>query len=102
MTRHAEAIKELRARLDRLEARNGGPPLAEPPDPWVPDPDVQEEFSIGPMGLWRWDHDPKMTALGWPPPIYVRKRKFRSRRKLDAFKAELTRRSIRDRKEATS
>jgi hypothetical protein len=39
-----------------------------------------------------------MAALGWPPPVYIRKRKYRSRKKLEGFKAALVRRSIRDRK----
>jgi hypothetical protein len=95
------AIKLLKERLDSLEARighNGGPPLDDPPDSLVPDVTVQEEFGVGPMGIHRWDADPEMAAIGWPPPVYIRKRKYRSRRKLEAFKAALVRRSIRDRK----
>jgi hypothetical protein len=74
-----------------------GGPLDDPPDSLVPDAVVQEEFGVGPMGLHRWDADAEMAALGWPPPVYIRKRKYRSRKKLETFKAAPVRRSIRDR-----
>jgi hypothetical protein len=101
MTRQSAAFKQLQERVEAIEARvghNGGPPLDDPPDSLVPDVTVQEEFGVGPMGIHRWDADPEMAAIGWPPPVYIRKRKYRSRRKLEAFKAALVRRSIRDRK----
>jgi hypothetical protein len=101
MTRQATAaIKDLQERVTAIETRighNGGPPLNEPPDSLVPDPVVGAEFGVGPMGLNRWDSDATMAELGWPPPIYIRKRKYRSRRKLEAFKEAMLRRSIRDR-----
>jgi hypothetical protein len=69
------------------------------PDVLVPDAEVRREFGgITSMGLWRWDNDKQMAALGWPPPLVLRGRKYRSRRKLEAFKAALVRRSLRDRK----
>jgi hypothetical protein len=52
----------------------------------VPDPEVRREFGVTEMTLWRWDGDP---ALGFPPPIRIRKRKFRSRRALDEFKQRM-------------
>jgi predicted DNA-binding transcriptional regulator AlpA len=55
-------------------------------DELVPDPEVCREFSITSMTLYRWDHDPE---LGFPPPVRIRKRKFRSRRALEAFKARM-------------
>jgi hypothetical protein len=57
-----------------------------PPDEFVPDPDVCREFNVTPMTLWRWDRDPK---LGFPPPLQIRRRNFRSRRQLDQFKQTL-------------
>jgi hypothetical protein len=97
MTRQTiTAIKRLQERVEAIEARighNGGPPLDDPPDSLVPDPVVEEEFGVGPMTIHRWDQDEKMAALGWPPPTYIRKRKYRSRKKLETFKAALVRRS---------
>jgi len=103
-SRTATAIKQLQARVEAIEARighNGRPPLDDLPDSLVPDVTVQEEFSIGAMGLYRWDHDPAMADLGWPSPIFIRKRKYRSRKKLEAFKTALVAQSIRDRMRPT-
>jgi hypothetical protein len=47
------------------------------PDELVPDPQVSKELSVTLMTIWRWDRDPEMVALGWPPPVYIRKRKYR-------------------------
>jgi hypothetical protein len=66
-------------------------------DELVPDPQVIRELGITAMSLWRWDRDASLIALGWPAPIYIRKRKFRSRRALELFKVALTRRAIEQR-----
>jgi hypothetical protein len=63
-------------------------------DELVPDPQVIRELGISAMSLWRWDRDPMLIAAGWPPPIRIRNRKFRSRRALEAFKAAMSRRAI--------
>jgi hypothetical protein len=57
----------------------------------VPDSEVLREFGISTMTLWRWDQD---LALGFPPPIRIRKRKFRSRNRLNEFKVLLLRNAI--------
>ena len=57
-------------------------------DELVPDPLVAQEFNITLMTLWRWTKDPE---LGFPPPVKIRKRNFRSRKKLDTFKQRLMR-----------
>jgi hypothetical protein len=57
----------------------------------VPDPQVCREFQITSMTLWRWDHDPE---LEFPPPIGIRKRKFRRRSALEIFKRQLVRNAI--------
>jgi len=59
---------------------------ADSPDEFVPDPQVLAEFGITAMTAWRWDHDPELAELGWPPPIKIRSRNFRSRRHLERFK----------------
>jgi hypothetical protein len=53
-------------------------------DELVPDPQVQREFGIDAMTLYRWTNDP---ALGFPTKIQIRGRNFRSRKQLEAFKA---------------
>ncbi len=62
-----------------------------PKDEFVPDTQVIKEFGIATMTLWRWDRDPK---LGFPPPITIRLRKFRSRLALEEFKARMQRLAI--------
>jgi hypothetical protein len=61
------------------------------PDKLVPDPVVQKEFGIGPMGLWRWDQDPR---VGFPPRIKIGPRNYRSRRAIEEFKARLLRKAV--------
>jgi hypothetical protein len=63
----------------------------------VPDPQVCREFGVTAMTVWRWDHDPE---LNFPPPIRIRRRKFRHRRALEDFKRQLVRNAIARRKVA--
>jgi hypothetical protein len=67
---------------------------SEAPDEFVPDSQVVREFGITSMSLWRWDEDPALQRMGWPPAVYIRRRKFRSRRALEEFKAQMIRRAI--------
>ena len=69
---------------------------------WVPEPEVCVEFNIAPMTAWRWDHNAKMIAMGWPPYIKINRRKFRSRTALDAFKARLVAAAISERQKLTA
>ena len=66
-------------------------------DTLVPDPQVQKEFGVTAMSIWRWDRDPELIELGWPPPIRIRFRKFRSRNALENFKRVMARRAIEQR-----
>jgi hypothetical protein len=66
-------------------------------DTFVPDPLVQKEFGVTAMSIWRWDRDPDLIKLGWPPPIRIRSRKFRSRIALENFKRVMARRAIEQR-----
>src|SRR5262245_7968798 len=62
------------------------------PDTFVPDAQVRAEFgNITAMTLFRWDHNPE---LGFPPPIDIAGRKYRSRRMLEAFKQRALRTAI--------
>jgi hypothetical protein len=65
---------------------------------FVPDPQVIREFGITAMSLWRWDRDPVLKQMGWPAPVRIRKRKFRPRRALEAFKATMFRHAVEARK----
>lgn len=68
-------------------------------DTLVPDPQVRAELAISPMTLRRWDDDPEMTEIGWPPIIRMvpQGRKYRSRRLLENFKANLLKRAVEQR-----
>ena len=66
-------------------------------DELVPDPRIARELNISLMTIWRWDHDPELAALGWPAPVYIRKLKYRGRKKFEKFKALLLRRAIKAR-----
>jgi hypothetical protein len=63
-------------------------------DELVPDPQAAKELNISLMTVWRWDRDPQLAALGWPPPVYIRKRKYRGRKLLEQFKGAVLRRAI--------
>jgi hypothetical protein len=66
-------------------------------DELVPDPQAAKELNISLMTVWRWDRDLELAALGWPPPVYIRKRKYRGRKKLEKFKSALLRRAVKAR-----
>ena len=70
------------------------PDQSSEPDELVPDPKVCREFNVSAMTLWRWDRDPQLAQLGWPAPIEIRRRKFRSRKQLEAFKARMLRNAL--------
>jgi len=87
-------ISEVLERLAALEAKfakighNGGPPLDdddEPPQPQpelIPDRLVAERYDVVVRTLERWDATPE---LGFPPPIRVRRRRFRAVDQLNAW-----------------
>jgi hypothetical protein len=60
-------------------------------DVFVPDAIVRAELGISQMTQWRWDRDPALAALGWPPPVRAPggRTKHRSRRQLEQFKANM-------------
>jgi hypothetical protein len=70
----------------------------EPPDQFVPDPQVVVELGVSLMTIWRYDKSPEMAALGWPAKIQINKRNFRSRIQLEQFKASMLRRAMAKRK----
>ena len=70
-------------------------------DTFVPDRQVRAELAVSHMTLARWDRDPAMVELGWPPPVRLGGgdvgRKHRYRRQLEIFKTNLVRRAIAER-----
>jgi hypothetical protein len=60
-------------------------------DVFVPDAIVRAELNISQMTQWRWDRNPALAALGWPPPVRAPggRTKHRSRRQLEQFKANM-------------
>jgi hypothetical protein len=71
---------------------------AETPIILVPDPQVQTEFGGKTRQcLSRWDNDPKMAELGWPPPVFLRGKKHRARHLLEIFKTKLIADALRHR-----
>ena len=70
-------------------------------DSLVPDTLVAVELGVSTMTVWRWDNEDAdadaVAALGWPPPVVYRRRKFRSRQALEAFKKNLLDRAVKER-----
>jgi hypothetical protein len=60
--------------------------MTEKVDELVPGPQVEREFGVTSMTIWRWDRDSK---LGFPPAIRINGRTYRSRQMLEAFKQRL-------------
>ena len=63
------------------------------PDTFVPDSLVRAELDVSTMTLHRWDNDPRLAAIGWPPAMKAPggRTKKRSRKQLEQFKANLMR-----------
>jgi len=64
-------------------------------DTFVPEARVREEFDVTAMTLHRWDNDP---LLGFPSPITIRGRKYRSRKQLQEFKERQIKLAVANRK----
>lgn len=63
-------------------------------DSFVPEREVLAEFSISEMTMHRWDKD---GSLNFPPVIWIRNRKYRSRKQLQAFKQRMMEEGIANR-----
>jgi hypothetical protein len=67
-------------------------------DQLVPDSQARAELGgISVMTAWRYDRDEKMLKLGWPFPIKIGKRNFRSRKAIESFKAAVQEDAVRRR-----
>ena len=67
------------------------PQQDEKPDELVPDRVVQRELNKSRWSLIRYENDPDM---GFPPCIYIKAKKHRSRKALEAFKQRLVEESL--------
>ena len=56
------------------------------PDTLVPSPQVEREFGVSSMSIWRWQRNEK---LGFPRKIQLNGRNYFSRQQLEEFKARL-------------
>jgi hypothetical protein len=64
-------------------------------DELVPDNVAAQECGgVSRMSVFRWDRDPRMIELGWPPRVMLNGRGYRSRKLLERFKANLMARAI--------
>jgi len=59
-------------------------------DVLIPDPQVCKRYSVTAMTLWRWDHNP---TLGFPPPVRINRRKYRSNKRLRQWDRSLAAKS---------
>jgi hypothetical protein len=101
----SKAAAILERRLAALEAavaeigHNGGPPLDDdelPPPPkckplLLADRLVAERYDVTVRTLERWD---QKTELGFPPPVYIRRRRFRVIEKLDEWDRANARKAV--------
>jgi hypothetical protein len=62
--------------------------------PFIPDPEVFRDLHITKMTAHRWDRDPRMAELGWPPPIYRGRYKIRDSVAYEKFKVKLVRQAL--------
>jgi hypothetical protein len=74
------------------------PPGYDDHDVLVGDPQFIQELDISNGTKCRYDKDPAMAALGWPPPMKIKERNYRSRRMIEAFKAAMLKRAIEERR----
>jgi hypothetical protein len=93
-----ELVARGMERLERVEAavagigHNGDPPLDEPPPPPKPEDEgkpvllsdrrVAERYDVSVRTLARWD---ETAGLGFPPPIYIRDRRYRALAALETW-----------------
>jgi len=76
-----------------MTKRKPKPQPIDPDDEFISDKTVIKEFDITKMTLWRWD---RSAELDFPPAIYIERRKYRSRKMVEAFKQRLLRKAIAD------
>jgi hypothetical protein len=63
---------------------------------WTANAKVAERYDITPMCVWRWDQAEDLKALGWPPSVVIRGRKYKETALLDKFDENVHRASVRE------
>jgi hypothetical protein len=91
MSNLAKRVEALEAAVARI-GHNGGPPLDNPTPPpkrqaetkpvLIADARVAERYNVSTRTLTRWDQIPD---LGFPPPVYIRDRRYRELAKLELW-----------------
>jgi hypothetical protein len=82
-------------RLDAPQPYDGDPKV----DALVGDTQFIQEIDISNNTKCRWDLDPEMHALGWPVPVKIKDRNYRSRHAIEAFKANMLKHAIEKRRQ---
>jgi hypothetical protein len=93
-------IAEVLERLAALEAavgigHNGGPPLDDDKRPpkrkagLLPDREVAQRYGVSVRTVERWSAN---RALGFPPPVYILRRRYRDIETLDKWDRDCVRR----------
>jgi hypothetical protein len=67
----------------------------------IPDRKIFADLNITEMTGQRWDGDKKMHELGWPPPVRINRRKYRTAEAYQQFKKNLIDKAIRERSTIT-
>jgi hypothetical protein len=90
--RHLNAKRPLGDFGTTPQTADGDPPLDEPPPPPKPEDEgkpvllsdrrVAERYDVSVRTLARWD---ETAGLGFPPPIYIRDRRYRALAALEAW-----------------
>jgi hypothetical protein len=83
----SRSILNEQIRNGNIDARKDGHTtiILTPPNNFLPDRLVGERYGRSVKTIERWEKDP---ALGFPPVIYLRKRRYRSAAALDAWDAK--------------
>ena len=58
-------------------------------DTLVPDRKIRDELQVTSTTTDRWDKEPRMHALGWPPKVKILNLNYRSGNKYKKFKRNL-------------
>jgi hypothetical protein len=88
-------IREVERRRRSRKATSTRRNTSNEPDMLVADNTARAELGgLSRMSLHRYDRDPAMAALGWPVRVMMNGRGYRSRKALEAFKANLMQRAI--------
>src|SRR5262245_27052159 len=79
----ARLVRIARSRIGTKERAMSHDEIAD--DGYDPDSKVAKLLSKHPKTLPRWDKNPRLQELGWPPPVYFNGRRHRHRPAVQKF-----------------